>query len=266
MNTSIKLTPDDIKIRHENALEQFYSGIRSQSTKGTLDRMLRYFLMDVCSDLLEGDYKERAQQFVQIAKNDQTKATNIIIAYVKKLRERTMLDKTNPYYLNPSYLPNKVKPIKKLLTMNDIGLAWKRIRTFYPEIDNTNQGRGYTRDEIRKLLEYSNSIETDFIILASSSGGLRVGAWNDQKWGNVFPIYKVNGEYKIELADSEKGKVVCAAMTVYKGTTEEYTALMSIEAWEKLQEYKKIWTKKMSREPTDSDPLILERFSKPIPI
>jgi len=266
MKPNIKLTPDDIKIRHENALEQFYSGIRSQSTKGTLDRMLRYFLMDVCSDLLEGDYKERAKQFVQIAKEDQTKATNIIIAYVKKLRERTALDKTDPYYLNPSYLPNKIKPIKKLLTMNDIGLAWKRIHTFYPELDNTNQGRGYTRDEIRKLLEYSNSIETDFIILASSSGGLRVGAWNDQKWDNVFPIYMVNGEYKIDLKDSEKGKVVCAAMTVYKGTTEEYTALMSIEAWEKLQEYKKIWTKQMSREPTDSDPLILERFSKPIPI
>ncbi len=266
MNPSFKLTPEDIKIKQENALERFYSGIRSTSTKATLDRMLRYFLMDVCADLLEGDYKQRVQQFVQIARDDQTKVINIVIAYVKKLRERTMLEKTDPYYLNPSYLPNKIKPIKKLLTMNDVGLPWKRIHTFYPEHDNTHQGRGYTREEIKKLLEYSGCIETDFIILAASSGGLRVGAWNDQKWENVFPIYEVNEEYKIELKKDEKGKVVCAAMTVYKASPEEYTALISIEAWEKLQEYKKIWIKKMSRPPADSDPLILERLSKPVPV
>jgi len=78
MNPSFKLTPEDIKIKQENALEQFYSGIRSTSTKATLDRMLRYFLMDVCADLLEGDYKQRVQQFVQIARDDQTKVTNIV--------------------------------------------------------------------------------------------------------------------------------------------------------------------------------------------
>ncbi|MCH7969212.1 MAG: hypothetical protein IH841_08220, partial [Thaumarchaeota archaeon] len=94
MNPSLRLTPEDIKIKQENALERFYSGIRCTSTKATLDRMLRYFLMDVCADLLKGDYKQRAQQFVQIAKDDQTKVINIVIAYVKKLRERTVLEKT----------------------------------------------------------------------------------------------------------------------------------------------------------------------------
>jgi len=266
MNPNIKLTPDDIKPSHENALEQFYSGIRTSSTKLTLDRMLRCFLMDVCSDLLKGDYKQRAQQFVEIAKDDQNKVTSIIIAYVKKLRQRTALDKTHPHYMNPSYLPNKIKPIKKLLSMNDIGLPWKRIHTFYPESNNIHQGRGYTREEIKKLLEYSRYIETDFIILAASSGGLRVGAWNDQKWENIFPIYEVNGEYRIDLKKEENGKIVCAGMIVYKGSTEEYTALISIEAWEKLLEYKKAWTKKMSRPPTDSDPLILKRLTKPTPI
>mgnify|MGYP000020553397 CR=1 FL=1 len=229
MNPKFKLTAKDIKIKQENSLELFYSGIKAKATKETMERMLRYFLVDVCTDLLQGDFGQRAQQFVEIAGEDQTKATNIIIAYVKKLRERTALDKSDSYYMNPSYLPNKIKPIKKLLTMNDVGLAWKRIYTFYPEKDNTHQGRGYARTEIRKLLEYSANIDTDFIILASSSGGLRLGAWNDLRWKDVFPIYDVDGKYRIDLKDGEQGKVVCAALIVYKNTKEQYTALISLE-------------------------------------
>ncbi|KER07112.1 integrase family protein [Marine Group I thaumarchaeote SCGC AAA799-E16] len=266
MNPKFKLTAQDITIKQENVLELFYSGIKSQSTKETLQRLLRYFLVDVCADLLQGDFEERAEQFVTLASRDQTKATNIIIAYVKKLRERTSLDKSDPYYMNPSYLPNKIKPIKKLLTMNDVGLAWKRVYTFYPEKNNTHQGRGYTKKEIKKLLEYSTRIDTEFIILASSSGGMRLGAWNDQRWENVFPIYEVDGKYKIELKDGEKGNVVCAGMIIYKKTPEQYTALISIEAWEKLQEYKKVWTKKMSRVPTGSDHLLLNRVSSQKPV
>jgi len=266
MNPDFKLTADDIKIRQENVLDMFYSGIKSQATKETMQRLLRYFLIEVCSDLLQGDFKQRAQEFVEIASQDQTKATNIIIAYVKKLRERTALGKSDQYYMNPSYLPNKIKPIKKLLVMNDVGLAWKRIYTFYPEKNNTHQGRGYTKEEIRKLLEYSTRIDTDFIILASSSAGIRLGAWNGLVWADVFPIYHVGEKYKIDLKDGEKGNAVCAGMIIYKNTPEQYTALISLEAWEKLQEYKKIWTKKMLRLPADSDPLILDRTSNNNPV
>jgi len=266
MNPALKITEDEIITRHENALELFYSGIKSQATKNTMERLLRYFLVEVCVDLLKGGFEQRAQQFVDIARKDQTKATNIIIAYVKKLRERTALEKSDPYYMNPSYLPNKIKPIKKILTMNDVGLAWKRIYTFYPEKDNIHQGRGYTKDEIKKLLEYSTDISTDFVILALSSGGLRLGAWNNLRWEDVFPIYEVHGKYKIELKNGEAGKIVCAGMIIYKSTEEQYTALISLEAWEKLQEYKKVWIKKMSRVPVDSDHLILDRTSKQTPI
>ena len=105
----------------------------------------------------------------------------------------------------------------------------------------------------------------DFIILASSSGGLRIGAWNGLIWADIFPIYQVGEKYKIELKDDAKGTIVCAGMIVYKNTPEQYTALVSLEAWKKLQEYKKVWTKKMSRIPADSDHLILDRTSK-VPI
>jgi hypothetical protein len=262
----IRLSVDDIQEQNENALDLFYSGIKSKETKRTMERNLREFLIGVCADLLQGDFEQRAQEFVKLARDEQQKAMQIILAYVMRLRERAQTDRANPDYLNPSTIPNKIKPIRKLLDMNGLGLAWRRIYSAYPELDNNTQGRGYTLEEIKKLLEHSPDIATDFIILASSSGGFRVGAWDGLTWGSVFPIYQVGKEYKIELDKKEHGKIVCAGMTIYKGTPEEYHALISVEAWNKLQEYHKIWVKKVGRQPVDSDPLILERFTKITPI
>jgi len=227
---------------------------------------LKQFLVLACDEILNGDLKHRVQQFVELTIEDQSKATRIILAYTRKLRERTTLDKSDPNYMNPSTIPNKIKPIKKLLEMNDLGLGWKRIYSTFPELDNSHQGRGYTKEEIKKMLELSDDISTDFIILAFSSGAFRLGGWDGLTWKDVFPIYEVNGEFKIELEKVEKGRIVCGAITIYKGSDEQYTALISIEAWNKLVQYRKLWTLKMKRPPTESDPLILERFSKPTPL
>jgi len=228
MDKNFRLSKDDIDIENQDALDLFYAGIKANQTKTTMDRLLKKFLLEICVDILHGNYRQRAEEFVNLARVDPTAATNIVIAYVKQLRERTQLPKNHQHYINPSYLPNKIKPIKKLVAMNDVSLPWHRIRSYYPELDNTHKGRGYTREEIKKLLEYSDSIDTDFILLASSSGGLRVGAWNNQRWENIFPIYQINDEYKIEPEASENATIVCAGMTVYKGTREEYIALVSI--------------------------------------
>ena len=268
MDENFKLSKDDIDIENQDSLDLFYAGIKANQTKTTMDRLLKKFLLEVCVDILHGNYRQRAEEFVSLARADPTAATNIVIAYVKQLRERTQLPKDHRHYINPSYLPNKIKPIKKLVAMSDVPLPWHRIRSYYPELDNIHKGRGYTRDEIKKLLEYSDSIDTDFILLASSSGGLRVGAWNNQKWENIFPIYHINDEFKIELEAHEQASatIVCAGMVVYKGSREEYIALVSIEAWSKLLEYKKVWTKKIGRNPTKDDPLILARYANPTPL
>ncbi len=81
------------------------------------------------------------------------------------------------------------------------------------------------------MLEYSDGLDTDFIILASSSGGFRVGAWDGLRWQDVFPIYEDCGKYKIELEGNEtKPSVVCCGIVIYRGTPQEYVSLVSIEA------------------------------------
>jgi hypothetical protein len=69
--------------------------------------------------------------------------------------------------------------IKHACEMNDILLNWKRIKKFVKseKTENSINGkdRGYTHQEIQKILEFSDQrLKTAFLILASS--GCRVGA------------------------------------------------------------------------------------------
>ena len=264
-----KISPDDLKIANQDALELFFSGIRSDEAKRTMSGNLKRFLVDACEDVLSGDLPHRAQQFVNLARDDQQRTTQIILAYIKQLKARTKMPKDSRDYLNPSSVPNQIKPIKKLLDMSGLGLGWKRIHSTYPEMDNTYRGRGYTRDEIKILLEHSDSLATDFIVLAASSGGLRIGAWNNLTWDCVFPIYKIHGnnddhdQYSMAEPDENASEIVCAAMIVYRGTPDEYVALISREAWEKLGTYRRELMRQTDRIPEKSDPLILARFLSP---
>lgn len=254
----IKVTQQDLEEKPEDALKQFFEGIKSEQTRKNYEGNLKYFLLNVCKDLLHGNLAQRAQEYVGLAKKDQQLAIRIVRVYVSKLRERTQKPKDDPEYLNPSSLPNKVKPIKKILEMNDVGLAWARIYAMYPELDNSLSTRGYTRNEIQKMLEHTQELSTKVIVLTMTSGGFREGAWDSLTWRDIFPIYKTkDGKYKIELDNGEDAKIVCGAMSIYKGSVEEYTALISIEAWNKLQEWRNEFTKIMDGAPKPDDPIIM---------
>jgi len=263
--TGIRLSAEDVKLTSKNAYDEFLSGIKSDETRRIMVGNLKQFLNVACADLLTGTIEERAEQFVDISKKNQDEALGIILGYLEKLKLKCRLDKTDPDYLNPSSVPNKIKPIRKLLDENGIGLAWKRVHNRFPELDNTTKGRGYTREEIKKMLEYSPNLELDFIILAESSGGFRVGSWSDLKWSSVYPLYEDDNTYTKDPKNSN-ARIVCAAITVYEKTPEQYDALISTEAWEKLQEYKTKWTNKVGRSPVSSDYLLLSDYKKLLPI
>jgi hypothetical protein len=64
MDGNFKLSKDDIDIESQDALELFYAGIKANQTRTTMDRLLRKFLLEVCVDILHGDYSQRAEEFV----------------------------------------------------------------------------------------------------------------------------------------------------------------------------------------------------------
>lgn len=243
---------------HEDPLELFFGGIKSPETKTAYKKTLREFLDSV--EDFEGTFEDKAQQFVDFARKDGDKLKQLLKNYAVFLKQRSEKPIDNPEYLSPSTIPNKFKGIKKFLKMNEVPIEWANIEAIFPEITNLQQTRGYTTEELKQILDYSTDVTTDFLILAESSSGIRVGGWESQVWGNIRPIYEIKpGTYTHEKSKSN-GKIVCASMIVYNETSSKYLGLISIEAWDKLQSVKKQWIRRMGREPKPEDPIVLTRF------
>src|SRR5579864_3733927 len=100
--------------------------------------------------------------------------TNLLLTLSKKLKERTELPKTDDTYLSPNSIGRFFKPIRKLLDMNDVPVAWKRIYYTFPVRDNNDSvGRGYARQEIQKMLGYIRGPIDKALILVAASSGIR---------------------------------------------------------------------------------------------
>jgi hypothetical protein len=263
----LKLRKEDIQSISEKPLSLFYQGIKSPTTKEKYTRTLKRILCDVLEDILAGTFEERAAQFVNKARSDPSWATGILLSLSKKLRERTELQKTDKDYLSPNSFSRYFKPIKKLLDMNEVPIAWKRVYSTFPESNGTNTGRGYTREEIQKMLNFTNGAIEKSIILLASSSGIRLGGFN-LTWNDIKPVYKIDDKITFDITESEveKAQVVCAMFTVYKGTSDEYPGFVTPEAYHSLLDYKTSWIKEMGKEPRPTDPLFKKEGPFIIPL
>ena len=194
----MKIELSDIESVEKNPLELFYDGLKSPATKDRYTRILNHTLCVVFEKVLTGTFEERASELVKNAKINPDWAMNLLLTYSKKLKERTNLPKTDEEYLNPSSFGNFFKPLKKLFDMNGVPVVWKRVYATYPELNNQNNGRGYTREEIKTILEFAKGSIDKAIILIASSSGIREGGMN-LKWENVLPVYKVDDKLLLEI-------------------------------------------------------------------
>ena len=234
-------------------------GIKAEETREKYTRTLKRILCVILEDFLEGTFDQRANQLVNMAKEDPKWIIDILLNLSKKLRERTTLPKDHLDYLNPSSIDNYFKPIRKLLDMNDVMIPWKRIHTTFPEIDNITQSREWRRGEIQTMINYANGATDRVIVLIAASSGIRAGAFN-LNWEDITPIYKVDEQLKMEISESEMkdATVVCAMIIVYKGTISQYPAFITAEAYDALQNYKKEWKNRIGREPNPEEPIFIK--------
>lgn len=252
----MKLSREEIDIFSEEPIELFYSGIKSQVTKAKYTKILKNTLCQTLEDFLEGTFEQRAKQLVTEAKKNPEWAIKILIAYAHKLKQRTELKETDKNYLNPNSIPNYFKPIRKLFEMNSVPMAWARIYAAFPSPDNNSEGRGYSRDEIKKMLNSAKGAMDRAIILVASSSGVREGGLA-LKWKDVTPVYKIDDKFVFDVVESEakNTRPVCAILTVYRKSNEEYHAFITPEAYDAMMDYKVAWFEEVGRFPKDDDPL-----------
>jgi len=86
--------------------------------------------------------------------------------------------------ITESTLRNYYKPIKLFCEMNDIGLSWKKIAKALPRARSASTDRAPTIEEIRIILNYPDR-RIKPIVLTMISSGIRLGAWDYLRWGNI---------------------------------------------------------------------------------
>jgi integrase len=112
--------------------------------------------------------------------------------------------------------------LKHACEMNDVVLNWKKIKKFINSEKTGNEingkDRGYTHEEIQKILEFSDQrLKTAFLVLAST--GMRVGALQSIR---IRDLEKIDNLYKI---------------VVYADDNEEYFVFTTPECAKEIDSY-----------------------------
>jgi len=63
MKSDFVLSLEDIKSKNENALELFYSGIKSEQTRRSMEGNLKRFLVVACAEIFSGDFKQQSSNY-----------------------------------------------------------------------------------------------------------------------------------------------------------------------------------------------------------
>jgi integrase len=141
-----------------------------------------------------------------------------------------------------------IPPIKLLCEMNDILLNWRKINKLMPHGNDNAADEAYTREQIKKMLEYSD-LRAKIPILFMASSGMRLGGFQGLSDGCIKPIY-----------DDKTGKLLAAHTIVYKGSdNDEYNTFISPEAYRAYEEYRNLRIK-FGEKITKNSPILLRRF------
>ena len=253
----MKLKKDSIRpISEQDPLKLFHASIRAERIDKDYTRRLRQILCDVLETVLDGTFEERVKEFVEIGKNNPDKMLGILVELSAIMHERTKKDRKDPDYMNPSSIPSYFTPLKKLLTANDVSVNWKRVINSFPELDSVNKTQGWTREDIRLMLDHTKNARNRAIILALTSSGMSVGGMQ-LRWGDLTPIYDVDGKM-VKEEDMEgrvSGEPACVAVNVYRRTPEEYVTFITPEAYRAIMKYAVEWEANVGRKPEDDDPI-----------
>lgn len=197
----------------------FTRSLRSKETRKTYQKMLNWFMRDTGLEspdkLLESCSEE------------------LVIQYLIQMQEKG---------LSYSSRRTSLAAIKHFYEINDVTFKWKKIGRFLGENIKTIEDRGYTREEVKRLLDKCDERKR-VIILTLASSGIRVGGLIRLKVRN---IKRVSDLYQI---------------TVYEGTQEKYSTFCTPECAKAIDSYFD-YRRRHGEKITPESPLIREQFDK----
>lgn len=194
-----------------------YSLKSSQTRKKYQGRVNKFF--DFVG--IEGNtIEDRCIRFIELAKLEGNNwvfkiILNFMLYQVNRVENKEIVAST---------IQNYLKSIKLLCELADIEIPWKRISRGLPRGKSYADDRIPTDIELNRIIEYPDR-RIKAIIYTMISSGIRLGAWDYLRWGNIKPILK------------DGIGVIAAKVTVYAGEDEEYFTFISGEAYLELQKW-----------------------------
>jgi integrase len=208
-------------VQPQQAYYNFVNSINSDVTRKNyeycMSKFLKYFNLDLDS----------------LLKLPQLELSNLIIKYLVSQR------------ISSQYKTVIMAAIKHACEMNDIVLNWKKIKKFVRSQKTGNEisgkDRGYTHQEIQRILGFSDQrLRTAFLILAST--GIRIGSLQTIRIGD---LERINDLYKI---------------TIYRGDREQYICFCSPECAKGIDAYLD-FRQRRGEKITEESYLLVRKFS-----
>jgi integrase len=146
--------------------------------------------------------------------------------------------------LSPGTIRTDAAGIKHFYNMNDIELKWKKIYSFEGEYYRVVEDRGYTHQEIKKMVDIADIRDKALLTLMASTG-MRLAA---------IPPLQVKDLTEIESPDVYQ-------IEVYKKYKERYVTYCTPESKKYLREYLD-YRKRRGERIQDNTPLFRKLFDK----
>ena len=171
-----------MELLHENDPETlFFSSLKSEATKNAYAIYLRKYVQTL-------NFKS-INDLLSVKDNKQIE--NQLINFIIKMKEDGM---------NFRAISNYVCPVISFYKKNDIMLNSKKIGKFMPPQTRAKKNRGYSYEEIRKLLEIADE-RLRVVILLLASRGCRIGAI---PLLHVRDLERKDNMYKITVYENDR--------------------------------------------------------------
>lgn len=150
------------------------------------------------------------------------------------------------FHCKKQYATNSIKKIFSCITcffkINDVELNFYKIKKMYPHAEKLFTDKAYTTDQVRTIIDNTQSLELKSMFHLMACSGVRVGSLN---------------EFKIKhLEDMPNG---CKSILVYADSSSEYTTFITSECYQVLQNYLN-WRKRKGEIITDDSYLFVNDY------
>jgi integrase len=168
---------------------------------------------------LQEPLEKQASDFLSRANDNPQWAYHSFIRFMSYQKERASRGD-----IAESTISNYYKAAKLFCEMNDLVLNWKKISRGIPQGRHAANDRAPTLEELKKLIDYPDRRMKPIVYLMVSTG-IRIGAFDTLQWKHISMI------------SNKEGGMMVGKLVVYAGEAEEYSTVMSSEAYNAIKSW-----------------------------